>query len=85
MRTESTTGAAGVRSFSPQRLPDDGLQIRHLSDGVAVGQLVSGADAADFLVQLLLDVWILGQLVQRPGDGVGGLEEKTAAGSPKLG
>jgi len=40
---------------------------------LAARQLVPGTDAHHLLVQLLLDLWVLGQLVQTPGDGVGGL------------
>lgn len=61
----------------PQRLLDNGPKHRHLGDILSTRKPVSRHNGFQFLVQGLLDAWVPGEVVQGPGQRVGGLGKRS--------
>lgn len=69
----------------PQRLLDNGPKHWHLGDILRTGKPVRRHNSFQLLVQGLLDARVPGEVVQRPGQRVGGLGEQSAKGSEGVG
>lgn len=69
----------------PQCLLDNGPKHRHFGDILSTRKPVSGHDGFQLLVQGLLDAWVPGEVVQGPGQRVGGLGEESTEGVRGMG
>lgn len=65
----------------PQRLLDNSPKHRHLGDILSTRIPVGRHDGFQLLVQGLLDAWVPGEVVQSPGQRVGGLGEESTEGN----
>lgn len=69
----------------PQSLLDNGPKHRQLGDILSSRKPVGRHNSFQLLVQRLLDVWVPGEVVQSPGQRVGGLGEWSTRGSEGIG